>query len=217
VYYKEGMVSMGDGSDGQVADMDVTDQFDLCSPEKWAVFVEEQVVKARRWVGKQIRDPVEAEDIVQDAFIISFNALRAKKIETNPAGFLWGTIRRTLMSRRKRLAREAQLRVRLDDSVLQLFPDKSCSAADAASREQLLCDVERVIAELPEGDQDILDSRFYGGESFPQIGNRLGISSDAAYKRYLRAIERVRAHFKQRATAGEMNDELQLYLGGRTA
>ena len=47
------------------------------------------------------------------------------------------------------------------------------------------------ILELGEPDSTIIFRKFYFGETYEEIGNRLGLSANAVNKRYLRSIEKL--------------------------
>ena len=47
------------------------------------------------------------------------------------------------------------------------------------------------ILELGEPDATIIFRKFYFGETYEEIGNRLGLSANAVNKRYLRSIEKL--------------------------
>lgn len=64
--------------------------------------------------------------------------------------------------------------------------------------EKLAPHLDDALAELPPEDRDALLLRFFEKKTAREVGDRLGLSQDAAQKRMTRALERLRAIFAQR-------------------
>jgi RNA polymerase sigma-70 factor (ECF subfamily) len=66
------------------------------------------------------------------------------------------------------------------------------SPSDRAIAQEDLAALERARARLPEDYREVLRLRYEEDLSFPDIGARLGCSEEAARKRFVRAVDRLR-------------------------
>lgn len=155
----------------------------------------------RRRLGKLLRAKAETQDYVQQAlvefleygprFVIAnrrhFRALLARIAENVLRG-----AHDHFTAQRRAAARERPL---APDSVLVLDPslrqgERPSEAAEAAEWR----DVVRLALELLEPqDRDLILWRDWEGEPFARIGERLGVSADAARMRYYPALARLGA------------------------
>ena len=127
-----------------------------------------------------------AKDITQDVF--ANLARQAGSLVGHPvlSGWLYTTTRfvanRRLRDehRRAQREREAQMRNEFTDGNPQ--PDL----------EQLYHELDGAMDGLDGRDREAILLRFFHGEAFAQIGQRVGLSEDAARKRVDRALERLR-------------------------
>lgn len=67
--------------------------------------------------------------------------------------------------------------------------------------EQLSPQLDGAMAQLREGDRDVLVLRFFQNKNFKEVGNALGVEERAAQKRVARALEKLRSIFAKRGVA----------------
>src|SRR5262245_7466428 len=142
-----------------------------------------------------LRNPELAEEVSQRVFVaLSRNA---EKLEQRAvlAGWLHQTARNfaleTVRSEERRRQRErdaAALRT-LDSNDTQSVWDQVASHLDAA------------LAQLDENDRDAILLRYFERKTAKEIGERLGLTAEAAQKRAVRALERLRMIFAERGIA----------------
>lgn len=126
-----------------------------------------------------------AEDITQNVF--TELAQQASRLASRPSleGWLYTTTRHLALQRirteRRRLVRErAAMMIADHDHSPQL------------EAERLRPFIDGVLDRLRESDREVILLRFYRGRAFADIGERLGISEDAARFRLARALERLK-------------------------
>lgn len=134
-----------------------------------------------------------AEDVAQIVF--TSLARKAAALETHPALSAW--VHRTAHYLAIDLVRtEARRRAREEKATaMQNLHEES--ARDTAW-DKLRPDLDAVMADLPERDRSALALRFFDDRAFAEIGQRLGVSEDAARMRVDRALEKMRTLLARR-------------------
>lgn len=135
--------------------------------------------------GKHV-GPYDAQDVVQDVL------LRVCLHGRDPAsarGYFIRSVENRALEWRQRAARvcsfaeapEQHCAVRTDEEYLQ--------------QEQYRA-LNKALCALSEQEQDVLRLRYYEGEEYADIAQRLGVSQDSARQRVSRAVKRLRDAFK---------------------
>jgi len=158
-------------------------------------------LQVRRRLGPTVRTEVDTQDVVQEAFLDvllhgpSFATADRERFRKLMARIVENNIR-DRFRHMHRLKRDRQRRVgEASDSILELDPpaasvsSPSAHAVAAERREWVLLAVELL---QPE-DRDVLRLRDWHELEFADIGERMGISAEAARKRYHRALPRLAA------------------------
>ena len=134
------------------------------------------------------RDEAFSLDVVQDVMMIVVKKMPRLETEAALRAWMARTVSRAVTDRlrsgARRRRREAQV----------------AEAATAVGREPWseLCDEERLawlsasVAELPEGEQALLEARFGGATTVAAQAVSMGISADAAHGRLRRALANLR-------------------------
>jgi len=155
--------------------------------------------RVRKRLGPELRNMVESSDIVQDAAIQFFRygprihisdenhfcALLARIIENVLRDkHKWFTARRREVARARPLP---------DDTVLHLDPPRASiqTPSQSLDRHEREAWVRLGMEILGPEDQEVLVLRQWEGLSFNEIGERLGISANAARMRSERAVTRL--------------------------
>lgn len=132
-----------------------------------------------------------AEEVTQAVFCIL--ADKAAKLQHRPvvAGWLHQTTRfaslKAVRSEQRRQQREQEA------SLMNDGKDES-----AAVWSQIEPHLDAALASLGETDRDALILRYFEDQNLREVGDRLGLSEDAAQKRVSRALEKLRGFFVRR-------------------
>jgi RNA polymerase sigma-70 factor (ECF subfamily) len=162
--------------------------------EQHLPWLEEQV---RRRMSAQLKNKAETCDYIQDAvvqfmqyaprFTVSdkahFRALLLKVVESTLHNkYRW------FMARRREMARERPLPA---DTVLYLDSGAARTPSKSAERHEREAWVRLGMELLDPEDKELLVLRNWNKESFSHIGERLGITENAARLRHNRAMDRL--------------------------
>jgi RNA polymerase sigma-70 factor (ECF subfamily) len=112
-----------------------------------------------------LRDPVDAQDAVQEAFLRVWRFRDAIPVGEGRKAWLYRVVVNACISR----IRSESARPRGGDEALGSLPDGSPSPYDAAARAHLAEDVVAALADLPEALRVPLVLRFYAGLSEKEI------------------------------------------------
>ncbi len=128
-------------------------------------------------VLRDVRDPDEAEDVTQAAFLNAFRAMRRGDEPEKPRAWLL-TIARNVVRRRARLRAERPQEVELDSELL-LTLDEDEGSASADIHAALLC--------LTDAQREAILLREIQGRSYAEIALELGLSLAAVEALIFRA------------------------------
>ena len=136
-----------------------------------------------------LRDGMDAEEVVQDAFVYAFGNLE----RFDPArGSFWTWLRVILVSRcrnKRRRKRIARVSLEVLESLGQTprDPERSSDPANALDRWDTRREVYKALESVSPGARDALVLRYYEGLAYREIAEILGCSSDAARSRVAHA------------------------------
>jgi RNA polymerase sigma factor (sigma-70 family) len=135
--------------------------------------------------------------VAQSVFILLANKAGSLRSGTHLGGWLFRTAgfvgSRALRSELRQKIREQTASTM---NAATILPEEN----DAAWA-QLAPHLEPAVAALPESDRAAVLLRYYEKKPLHEVGERLGISEDAAKKRVSRAVDKLRALLAQRGVA----------------
>lgn len=137
---------------------------------------------ARQWTASLS----EAEDIVQDAFIRFWR--RQRKLPGEPLALLLVSIRRAAFDSGRRRSRRTDRERRAGDGEGAEVP----LLEPTLDRDERRLEIEKALRRLSADHREVLSLKIWGGFTFSQIGDELGIPSNTAASRYRYALEALR-------------------------
>jgi RNA polymerase sigma-70 factor (ECF subfamily) len=139
---------------------------------------------------KIVRDPVEAEDVVHDAFVaIVERADQFRPERGSVAAWLVTAVRNLALDRARRRIRRAQItseELRHEPSEPVLDPES------IAWTEHRRAVVVEALARVPEAQRKTLEIAFFEGLSYPEIAEREGVPLGTVKSRAARALAALR-------------------------
>jgi RNA polymerase sigma-70 factor (ECF subfamily) len=179
-----------------------------------AIDLNEQFAKHRQRLKRMValrmnprlRGRVDASDVVQDAYLEAARTLDAYQRDPKLPFFLWlrlVTGNRLIDIHRKHLGaemRDANREVALHQGALPSANSESLAAqllghftspSQAAIRAEMKLRLQDALNSMDEVDREVLALRHFEQLNNSEVAEELGLSSSAASKRYLRALERL--------------------------
>lgn len=161
-------------------------------------------------VFKVLRDPSEADDMLQDVFIMIHNDCRKFDASKSPARFwiLQMTYRRAISRRRYLTLRHFYTYVDLDDTV-EWLPD-STAARSQHSLEAALgrSTAKKMFNALSKDQRETLQLHFIEGYTIEEVAAKLGQSRGNIRHHCFRGLDRLRKQlFPERARRGVTQKE----------
>jgi RNA polymerase sigma-70 factor (ECF subfamily) len=132
----------------------------------------------------RLGNPDDAEDAVQDVFVRLHQRLNEGDTEVrNLSAYLYRSLANLCVSRLREVGRTPT--VSLDSQ-----PDPI--APEAEDFEQEYRRINRLLAEIPEEQAEVIRLRYYGDKSFQEIADILGIPLTTAKSRFTYGIEKIK-------------------------
>jgi RNA polymerase sigma factor (sigma-70 family) len=142
---------------------------------------------------RQVRSPQLAEEVAQSVFTDLARSAAKLKSETVLTAWLYQVTRRTAIDV---VRREASRQLR--EQIATEMNAMNATAADWTHIEPLL---DEAMHALDDTDRTAVLLRYFENRSLREVGALLGASENAAQKRLVRAIERLREFFAKRGVA----------------
>ena len=153
-----------------------------------------------------LRDPSEADDLLQDIFLL-VNRLCGTFDSSKGSARFWilqMTYRRAISRRRYLNSRHFYTRVDLDDVETELADPRNPTAEIEELIDATLGNgnLQKVFEELSENQQQTLQLFFVEGYTFDEIAEKLGQTRGNIKNHYFRGLERLRKHIFSGKLAG---------------
>ena len=166
--------------------------------ERVAAAIERDGQRLRRWIRRNLADPDEVEDVLQDVFVEFVQAHRLlKPIEDVGAWLLRVARNRIIDLRRKKkpLALADQVHGTQDEgstALEDLLPSPDAGPAAAYTRDWLLDELEEALDALPVEQREVFFAHEVQGLSFKEISARTGVSVNTLISRKHYAVLQLR-------------------------
>ncbi|HWK55442.1 MAG TPA: RNA polymerase sigma factor [Hyphomicrobiales bacterium] len=168
-----------------------------------------------RLIGRIVR-PDEIEDVVQETFLLAYDAARRQKID-NPSAFMLRTARNLALNQIKRAERK------LNCSIDDISGEEEMSQVDSVEarfhwedRFLVFC---RAVATLPEACRRAFVLKKIYGLSQNEIIDRLGISASTLEKHVAKGMAITSQYMQAHGYTSGLNDDFEpagfyLYMSG---
>lgn len=148
------------------------------------------LASARRQVGTDL-----AEEVVQAVFLVLARKASSLDSQVVLSSWLFRTTGYVVAQVRRRESR----RLRREQEMVRMIPqDAEGSEETHELRKQVEEQLDSALGALSERDREYLLSRFVERQKFAVIGDRFGVSEDAAKKRVLRALDKIRGFLERK-------------------
>jgi RNA polymerase sigma factor (sigma-70 family) len=143
---------------------------------------------------RHVGDPHLAEDVVQSVFVL----LARKARDLGPGTQVGGWLFRTTLLVAGHARRAEQRRKIREATACTMSHDTTSPDTDEILWEQLAPHLDQAVAALSEADRSAILLRFYEKMPLRSIGEKMGVSEEAAKKRVSRAVEKLREFLDRR-------------------
>lgn len=146
---------------------------------------------------RQVRDTHLAQDVAQAVFLVLARKAASLDSKTVLAGWFFRTTRFIA----SRAVRGEARRHRHEQEAATMNAHSLSSERAEAAWKQIEPMLDQAVATLPTTDRDAVVLRFFQGKPMRQVGERLGMSEDAAKKRVGRAVDKLKRFFARRGVS----------------
>jgi RNA polymerase sigma-70 factor, ECF subfamily len=194
-----GITEQQQGTEPQVSESHLSDEALLAkvcleSREALATLFHRYARHVRGIALRVLKDASEADDLVQDVFLLIHRLCRAFDQSKGSAQFwiLQVAYRRAISRRRYLNSRHFYTRVELDDQAIHAVEPRSGSPDPANGRMLAGLDLQKVFATLSEDQQQTLRLHFIEGYTLDEIAKMLGQTKGNVRHHSFRGLERLR-------------------------
>jgi RNA polymerase sigma-70 factor (ECF subfamily) len=182
------------GAPGEISDELLLSSISEGDKEALSLLFRRYARLARGLAYRVLRDASEADDLVQDIFILIHRLCGTFDSSRGSARFwiLQMTYRRAISRRRYLVSRHFYNAVELEE-VTESIQDHRDNAATALEEQLITRDVlQEILPELSEDQQKTLQLYFYDGYTFEEIAAKLGQTAGNVSHHYYRGLEKLR-------------------------
>lgn len=142
-------------------------------------------------VREALRPQLDPEDVLQEVAYRAFDSFERFDVNEGPfRAWVFGIARNVLYGALQRVGR-AESRGGLDTGSWARMPDTTTSITRRVARSEEISTFVSEVRRLDEDDRRLLLRRGLEGQAHEEIARELGISTDAAIKRWTRLLERL--------------------------
>jgi RNA polymerase sigma factor (sigma-70 family) len=169
--------------------------------------VQQEQPRLRSFIRSRVRDPRDAEDILQDVLYELTQALQSMVPIDSITGWLFRVARNRIIDgfrKKKPQSLDAAAIAEGDDSLTlgDLLPSAEAGPEALYVRQALLAALEAAVDELPADQRDVFIAHEIEGRSFKDMAAEMGVSVNTLLSRKRYAVLRLREKLQ------EIHDEL---------
>lgn len=146
------------------------------------------------FIYSKVFDKDVAEDVFQDTFIKVINTLKRGKYNEEGKFLPWvmRIAHNLVIDHFRKNKRMPKFENNGDFNIFSVLSDSDLNAETQLIKDQIECDVQELIKELPEDQLEVLMMRIYKDMSFKEISERTGVSINTALGRMRYALINLR-------------------------
>jgi len=149
--------------------------------------------RLRRFIRRRVRDPADAEDILQDVFSKLVEANRLLMPIDHVTGWLFRVARNRIVDLfRKRRPEAGEDLLELEE----MLPSPDAGPEALYARNVLLDELELAIDELPEEQRSVFVAHEFEGRSFKELAAQTGVNVNTLLSRKRYAVRYLRERLK---------------------
>ncbi|WP_228766460.1 sigma-70 family RNA polymerase sigma factor [Pelagerythrobacter aerophilus] len=149
-----------------------------------------------RYAVRITGDTVEAEDVVQEAWL-RFRSITSARVLEEPNGYLFRIVQNLALDRQRRKKRETQIFARGDAAAIALVPSDRPSQHVGAEAKDELAALRRALAQLPERTRRAFEMHRFEEMKLVEIAAELRISKSLAHSLVIDAVEFCKAALRR--------------------
>ena len=146
----------------------------------------------RRFVGRRVREPADADDIVQRVFLQVHRALPSLRAEDRLHAWIYQTTRRTIADHYRAPAYRREMAAGTAADLEQVEPAAAAVEDEASALRELSGCLKPLMSALKPADQQALQLVELGGLTQVEAAAQLGLSVSGMKSR----VQRARAHLR---------------------
>ena len=152
------------------------------------------------YIFMMVKDSDLTEDIFQDTFIKVIRTLKLGKYNEEGKFLPWvmRIAHNLIIDHFRKNSRMPKFDNSGEFSIFSVLSDSSLDAEKTIIKEQIECDLRRLIDELPDDQKDVLMMRMYQDMSFKEISDKTGVSINTALGRMRYALINLRKVIDQK-------------------
>jgi|SRR5690606_20813065 len=165
-----------------------------------SVLINRHKQKIYSFIYSKVYDREITEDIFQDTFIKVIKTLKLGKYNEEGKFLPWvmRIAHNLIIDHFRRNSRMPKFDNSGEFSIFSVLSDSALDAEKSLIKEQIECDLRRLINELPDDQKDVLVMRMYKDMSFKEISDITGVSINTALGRMRYALINLRKVIDQK-------------------
>lgn len=177
-----------------ITDADLVKQYMRGDEESLAILIQRHKQKIYSFIFSKVYDRDITEDIFQDTFIKVIKTLKLKKYNEEGKFLPWVMrIAHNLVIDHFRKNKRMPKFSNTDEfNIFSVLGDPTLNAERQLIKDQVACDLRRLIEALPEDQKTVLVMRLYKDMSFKEISDTTGVSINTALGRMRYALINLR-------------------------
>lgn len=141
-----------------------------------------------RYATRITGDPVEAQDVVQDAWL-RFRATANSRTLEEPSGYLFRIVQNLALDRQRRGGRESRIFSTEATVATELIPSEQPSQQMSMEAKDELARLLKAMGQLPARTRRAFEMHRFEDMKLIEIGQELGISKSLASELVIEAVE----------------------------